>query len=178
MVSKFTNCYFYLLCCRSRIAIIPQVPFIFSGTIRENLDPTGRFSDQQVLRALQRCSLAEMVAQWGGLQTDVLERGGLLSAGQKQLVCLARALLLNTRVICIDEATANVDLETDRLIQQTIRTAFRSGTVLTIAHRMETTLDSDRILVMNAGQIVALDTPSKLLENPSSQFSKLVACFK
>ncbi len=81
-------------------------------------------------------------------------------------------------MICIDEATASVDLETDRLIQQTIRVAFRSSTVLTIAHRMNTTLNCDRILVMNGGQVNELDTPSKLLENPSSQFSKLVACFK
>nr|QST14991.1 ABCC10 protein [Diaphanosoma celebensis] len=163
---------------RSRIAIIPQVPFIFSGSVRDNLDPTGRFTDHQLWKALGRCHLSESVSQWGGLETNVLERGSLLSAGQKQLLCLARALLLNSQVICIDEATASVDLETDRLIQQTIRVAFRSSTVLTIAHRMNTTLNCDRILVMNGGQVAEWDAPSKLLENPSSQFSKLVACFK
>ena len=85
---------------RSRIAIIPQAPFLFSGTIRQNLDPTGRFTDHQLWKALGRCHLAESVTTWGGLETNVLERGNVLSAGQKQLLCLARALLLNSQVSC------------------------------------------------------------------------------
>jgi len=159
---------------RSRIAVIPQDPFIFSGTIRDNLDPTGEYAEQELWSALELCHLAERVSNWGGLSVDVLERGKLLSTGQKQLLCLARALLLKAKVICVDEATASVDLETDRLIQQTIRRAFRSSTVLTIAHRTETIMDSDRVIVMSAGQIVECDTPSKLLENSASQFYKLV----
>ena len=160
---------------RSRLAIIPQDPFLFSGTLRENLDPTSRFTDRQLWTSLGRCHLSDTIGQWPqGLSTQVLERGKLLSAGQKQLVCLARALLLNARVICIDEATASVDAETDRLIQMTIRSAFRSSTVLTIAHRIDTVMDCDRVAVMSGGQIVEFDSPSKLLQNSSSYFSQLV----
>ena len=160
---------------RSRLAIIPQDPFLFSGTVRENLDPTGRFMDRQLWTSLERCHLSETVLQWPlGLSTQVLERGKLFSAGQKQLLCLARALLLNARVICIDEATASVDAETDRLIQMTIRSAFRSSTVLTIAHRIDTVMDCDRVAVMSGGQLVEFDSPAKLLQNPSSHFSQLV----
>lgn len=160
---------------RSRLAIIPQDPFLFSGTVRDNLDPTGRHTDGELWASLERCHLSGIVSKWPqGLSADVLERGRIFSAGQKQLLCLARALLLNAKVICIDEATANVDPETDRLIQQTIRTAFRSSTVLTIAHRLETIMDSDRVAVMSGGQLVELDPPAKLLENPGSQFSLLV----
>jgi len=116
--------------------------------------------------------LSETVVQWPlGLSTQVLERGKLFSAGQKQLLCLARALLLNARVICIDEATASVDAETDRLIQMTIRSAFRSSTVLTIAHRIETVMDCDRMAVMSGGQLVELDSPAILLAFfPNGQF--------
>ncbi|EFX82733.1 ABC protein, subfamily ABCC [Daphnia pulex] len=160
---------------RSRLAIIPQDPFIFSGTVRENLDPIGQYSDRQLWKSLERCHLRETVARWPiGLSTDVQERGRLFSVGQKQLLCLARALLLNSQVICIDEATASVDAETDRLIQKTIRSAFRHSTVLTIAHRLETIMDSDRVAVMSAGQLVEFDSPSKLLENPVSHFYQLV----
>nr|QBM06364.1 ATP-binding cassette sub-family C member 7 [Daphnia magna] len=160
---------------RSRLAIIPQDPFIFSGTIRENLDPTSQHTDRQLWKCLERCHLKETISRWAtGLSTDVQERGKLFSVGQKQLLCLARALLLNSKVICIDEATASVDAETDRLIQKTIRSAFRHSTVLTIAHRLETIMDSDQVAVMSAGQLIEFDSPSKLLENPVSHFSQLV----
>ena len=167
----------FFVICRSKIAIIPQQPFLFNGTIRDNLDPTRRYTDGEIWAALQRCHMAGAVNRWGGLSADVLS-GNLLSNGKKQLICLARALLLNAKIICIDEATASVDLEMDRLIQQTIRAAFRMSTVLTIAHRIVTIMDSDRIMVLSSGQIVEWDTPNKLLENPASHFYKLVNYLK
>ncbi|XP_071445342.1 ATP-binding cassette sub-family C member 10 [Hetaerina americana] len=156
---------------RSRIAIIPQDPFLFSGTVRENLDPGGStYTDAELWAALQKCHLGAVVRRMGGLTAQVNSSEATFSAGQCQLFCLARALLHNAKILCIDEATANVDQETDRHIQRTIRSAFCQSTVLTIAHRVSTVLDSDRVLVMGNGQVLEFDTPDELLQNKSSFF--------
>uniref|UniRef100_A0A7N9ARN0 ATP-binding cassette, sub-family C (CFTR/MRP), member 10 n=1 Tax=Mastacembelus armatus TaxID=205130 RepID=A0A7N9ARN0_9TELE len=147
---------------RSRLAIIPQDPFLFSGTIRENLDPCGRHPDQQLLDVLDQCHLSSVVSRMGGLDAEVGERGKSLSVGQRQLLCLSRALLTQAKVLCIDEATASVDQKTDRLLQQTIRDMFQDKTVLTIAHRINTIMDCDRVLVMHAGKVVEFDSPAAL----------------
>ncbi|XP_046387603.1 ATP-binding cassette sub-family C member 10 [Ischnura elegans] len=156
---------------RSRIAIIPQDPFLFSGTVRENLDPGGStYTDAELWSALQKCHLGAVVRRMGGLSAQVNSSEATFSAGQCQLFCLARALLHNAKILCIDEATANVDQETDRHIQRTIRSAFCQSTVLTIAHRVSTVLDSDRVLVMGNGQVLEFDAPDELLQDKSSYF--------
>ncbi|XP_021347493.1 multidrug resistance-associated protein 7-like isoform X2 [Mizuhopecten yessoensis] len=159
---------------RRHLAVIPQDPFLFSGTVRENLDPTSCYSDKELWGVLDKCHLRLTVDRLGGLEGEVTERGRCFSVGQKQLVCLARALLTKAKVLCIDEATASVDLETDMLIQETIRQEFVNSTVLTIAHRINTIMDSDRVLVMDQGQVAELDSPENLLINPQSAFYKLV----
>ncbi|XP_070181093.1 ATP-binding cassette sub-family C member 10-like [Littorina saxatilis] len=159
---------------RSRFAIIPQDPFLFSGSVRLNLDPTGAYSEDQLWALLERCHLATVVERLGGLEADVGERGRLFSVGQRQLMCLARALLTQAKLLCIDEATASVDQETDALVQTTIRNEFASSTVLTIAHRINTVLDSHRVLVMKDGAVAELAPPGDLLQNPQSLFYQLV----
>ncbi|NXA64135.1 MRP7 protein, partial [Mohoua ochrocephala] len=155
---------------RSRLAIIPQDPFLFSGSIRENLDPQGKRTDAELREVLEQCHLWDAVTQMGGLDSELGERGKSLSVGQRQLMCLARALLTQAKVLCIDEATASVDQKTDQLLQQTIRQRFADKTVLTIAHRLNTILDSDRVLVMQAGRVAELDSPARLSQKDGSLF--------
>ncbi|NXR83587.1 MRP7 protein, partial [Pycnonotus jocosus] len=159
---------------RSRLAIIPQDPFLFSGSIRENLDPQGKRTDAELREVLEQCHLWDAVTQMGGLDSKLGERGKSLSVGQRQLVCLARALLTQAKVLCIDEATASVDQKTDQLLQQTIRQRFADKTVLTIAHRLNTILDSDRVLVMQAGRVAELDSPAHLSQKDGSLFQHLL----
>ncbi|NXB15069.1 MRP7 protein, partial [Rhagologus leucostigma] len=159
---------------RSRLAIIPQDPFLFSGSIRENLDPQGKRTDAELREVLEQCHLWNAVTQMGGLDSELGERGKSLSVGQRQLVCLARALLTQAKVLCIDEATASVDQKTDQLLQQTIRQRFADTTVLTIAHRLNTILDSDRVLVMQAGRVAELDSPARLSQKDGSLFQHLL----
>ncbi|NWZ19112.1 MRP7 protein, partial [Asarcornis scutulata] len=159
---------------RSRLAIIPQDPFLFSGSIRENLDPQGKRTDAELHEVLEQCHLRDAVTRMGGLDSELGERGKSLSVGQRQLVCLARALLTQAKVLCIDEATASVDQQTEQLLQQTIRQRFADKTVLTIAHRLNTVLDSDRVLVMQAGRVVELGSPSSLRQKEGSLFQRLL----
>ncbi|KAI9023065.1 multi drug resistance-associated protein MRP [Phycomyces nitens] len=156
---------------RSRLTIIPQDPVLFAGTVRENLDPFGVSDDAQLWKALQNAHLHEYVSKMDGkLNAVVLEGGDNFSVGQRQLICLARALLRHTTVLILDEATAAIDVETDSIIQETIRSQFADCTILTIAHRINTVLDSDRILVLDKGQIAEFDSPTDLLRNRSSIF--------
>ncbi|XP_071487723.1 ATP-binding cassette sub-family C member 10-like [Diadema antillarum] len=142
------------------MATIPQDPFLFSGTVKENLDPFGRFTDQQLWSVLEKCHLADVVKRMGDLTAEVGEGGKVFSSGERQLLCLARAMLTKAKVLCIDEATASVDMETDKHMQRAIREEFKESTVLTIAHRIDTIADSDRILVMNEGRVVEFGEPS------------------
>lgn len=156
---------------RSRLTIIPQDAVLFSGTLRLNLDPFDKYSDEEVWKALELAYLKDYVKGLpAGLHHKVSEGGDNLSTGQRQLICLARALLRKTKILILDEATAAVDLETDDLIQKTIRTAFADCTVLTIAHRLNTIIDSDRVLVLDKGQIAEFNTPASLLDNKDSIF--------
>ncbi|XP_074204874.1 ATP-binding cassette sub-family C member 10 isoform X1 [Camelus bactrianus] len=159
---------------RSQLAIIPQEPFLFSGTVRENLDPRGLYEDRALWQALEQCHLSEVIISLGGLDRELGEGGRSLSLGQRQLLCLARALLTDAKILCIDEATASVDQKTDQLLQQTICQRFANKTVLTIAHRLNTILNSDRVLVLQAGRVVELDSPAALSSRPHSLFQQLL----
>ncbi|XP_057328153.1 probable multidrug resistance-associated protein lethal(2)03659 [Microplitis mediator] len=154
---------------RAKISIIPQEPFLFSGTLRRNLDPFEQYPDSVLWSALEDVELKEM-----GLEGHVNEGGTNLSVGQRQLVCLARAIVRNNKVLVLDEATANVDPQTDEFIQKAIRRKFADCTVLTIAHRLNTVMDSDRILVMDAGSAVEFDHPHILLQNDNGCLTKMV----
>nr|XP_057915142.1 canalicular multispecific organic anion transporter 1 isoform X1 [Doryrhamphus excisus]XP_057915143.1 canalicular multispecific organic anion transporter 1 isoform X1 [Doryrhamphus excisus] len=157
---------------RNRLTIIPQDPVLFSGTLRMNLDPFDKFSDENIWRVLELSHLKEYVAGLQeGLQHEVAEGGENLSVGQRQLLCLARALLRKSRILILDEATAAVDLETDNLIQTTIRKEFAHCTVLTIAHRLHSIMDSSRVMVLDSGRIVEFDSPSRLLEKQGHFYS-------
>ncbi|XP_056145091.1 ATP-binding cassette sub-family C member 4-like [Lampris incognitus] len=160
---------------RQKISIIPQDPVLFTGTMRRNLDPFSQHTDQDLWNALQEVQLRAAVEEMPKkLETVLAESGCNFSMGQRQLVCLARAILRKNRILIIDEATANVDPRTDGLIQQTIRDKFRECTVLTIAHRLNTIIDSDRILVLDAGRIQEYDEPYVLLQNPDGAFFQMV----
>ncbi|XP_027503762.1 canalicular multispecific organic anion transporter 1 [Corapipo altera] len=150
---------------RKNLTIIPQDPVLFTGTLRMNLDPFDQYSDEEVWKALELAHLKTYVQNCPeGLLHLVSEGGENLSVGQRQLVCLARALLRKAKILILDEATAAVDLETDHLIQTTIRSEFSDCTVLTIAHRLHTIMDSNRVMVLQAGQIVEFDSPEELLQ--------------
>lgn len=150
---------------RRSVTTVPQDPLLFSGSLRRNLDPIGQRSDEEIQEGLQSCNMDGFLARLdAGLETKVAEQGSNFSLGERQMLCLARALLRGTRVLCLDEATANVDPENDARIQKTIRTAFSNCTVLTIAHRLHTVIDSDKIMVMSAGELVQHDEPQRLLK--------------
>ncbi|XP_032409131.1 canalicular multispecific organic anion transporter 1-like isoform X2 [Xiphophorus hellerii] len=157
---------------RNRLTIIPQDPVLFSGTLRMNLDPFDKFSDEELWRVLELSHLKDYVAGLKeGLKHGVAEGGENLSVGQRQLLCLARALLRKSQILILDEATAAVDLETDDLIQNTIRKEFSHCTVLTIAHRLHSIMDSSRVMVLDAGKIVEFDSPSNLMEKRGHFYS-------
>ncbi|XP_068209834.1 multidrug resistance-associated protein 1-like isoform X2 [Palaemon carinicauda] len=156
---------------REKLTIIPQDPVIFSGTLRMNLDPFSEYSDAEVWNAIQNAHLEDYVkAQASSFYTTIDEGGSNLSVGQRQLVCLARALLRKSKILVLDEATAAVDLDTDDLIQETIRREFADCTILTIAHRLNNIMDCDRVMVLDKGLIAEFSTPSELLSNKHSIF--------
>ncbi|KAG2707952.1 hypothetical protein I3760_05G169300 [Carya illinoinensis] len=163
---------------RSRLGIIPQEPTLFQGTVRSNLDPVQQHSDQEIWEVLKKCHLVEIVKQDQRLlDAPVAEDGGNWSVGQRQLVCLARVLLKKRRVLVLDEATASIDTLTDNLIQETIKEETRGCTVITVAHRINTVIDNELVLVLDEGKVVEYDSPAQLLKDNSSAFSKLVTEF-
>ncbi|KAJ3266799.1 Canalicular multispecific organic anion transporter 2 [Chytriomyces hyalinus] len=161
---------------RTRLTIIPQEPVLFGASVRDNIDPDKKHSDEAIWSALEASHLkARFSDHEEGLEQKIKSGGENMSVGERQLFCLARAILRNTKVLILDEATAGIDLETDALIQATIRREFKDSTVLTIAHRIQTIMDSDKIMVLNAGTVEEMDSPANLLLNPRSAFSELVA---
>lgn len=185
---------------RSRIAIIPQVPVLFAGTVRENLDLEASATDDELWRVLEAVGIAEKIRMLPAgldamLYTDSTSNSNdkkaeeigkqavslQLSVGERQLLCLARALLRRARIVCLDEATASVDVSTEALIRNLLLRPFASSawlsgaTVLMIAHRLESVMDCDRVLVMDRGRVAEFDSPQALLQRPNSAFSKLVA---
>jgi len=173
---------------RKSVAIIPQEPVMFVGTIRSNLDPFNRCTDEEIWRSLDAVHLGDKIRNSPfKLETPVSENGKSVSQGQRQLICIARAILSKAKVLVLDEATASLDAQTDHLIQETIRANFKDLTMLTIAHRLNTIIESDRVLVMDAGKIVEFDEPIELLKTEGhfhdlckqagdAGFSKLKEC--
>ncbi|WKY16856.1 hypothetical protein Q1695_001460 [Nippostrongylus brasiliensis] len=159
---------------RSRLTIVPQDPVLFSGTLRFNLDPFDAYTDEEIWNALRNAHLEAFVSSLGEKLRHVISEGGEnLSVGQRQLLCLARALLRHPKILILDEAAAAVDAETDSLLQRTIREQFTDCTVLTIAHRLNTVMDCDRLLVLSAGRVVEFDSPSVLLSKPDGVFKNM-----
>lgn len=160
---------------RSKLSIIPQDPVLFVGTVRYNLDPFNNYTDDEIWCALEKTYMKDSISRLEQkLQAPVLENGENFSVGERQLMCMARALLRNSKIILLDEATASIDAETDTLIQNTIKEAFQHCTVLTIAHRINTVMHADRILVMENGEVAELDSPDVLMQRPDSLFSSLL----
>ncbi|GMP73753.1 hypothetical protein CsSME_00031411 [Camellia sinensis var. sinensis] len=160
---------------RKVLGIIPQAPVLFSGTVRFNLDPFSEHNDADLWEALERAHLKDVIRRNSlGLDAEVSEAGENFSVGQRQLLSLARALLRRSKILVLDEATAAVDVRTDALIQKTIREEFKSCTMLIIAHRLNTIIDCDRIILLDAGRVLEYATPEELLQNDESAFSKMV----
>ena len=160
---------------RSKMAIIPQEPLLFSGSVRDNLDPFKQYTDEEIWSSLERARMRQTVAENpAGLEAVVEEHGSNFSVGQRQLLCVARALLRKSKVILMDEATASIDVETDLTIQKTIRSEFKDSTVITIAHRIHTISDSDKVLVLDLGEVKEFDAPGVLLSDKNSLYSQLV----
>eukprot|EP00051_Salpingoeca_urceolata_P018547 m.260888 g.260888 ORF g.260888 m.260888 type:complete len:1419 (-) comp19220_c0_seq3:108-4364(-) len=161
---------------RASLAIIPQDPTLFVGTVRYNLDPFDEHSDDRLWDALERAHLKDAIAALDrGLDEQVVENGENFSVGQRQLLCLARALLRDSPILVLDEATSAADSQTDAAIQDTIRESFAGRrTLVVIAHRLDTILDSDRILILDDGRVAEFDAPDTLLDNPDSQLNKML----
>ncbi|XP_078266352.1 ATP-binding cassette sub-family C member 5-like isoform X2 [Rhinoraja longicauda] len=161
---------------RSKLSIIPQEPVLFTGTVRYNLDPFQQYSEDQVWDALERTHMKECISQLPlKLESEVVENGENFSVGERQLICVARALLRRCKVLVLDEATAAMDTETDSLVQETIRESFAGCTMLTIAHRLNAVLTCDRVMVLSQGQVMEFDKPSVLLANENSRFCAMFA---
>ncbi|XVF21958.1 hypothetical protein REPUB_Repub12eG0133900 [Reevesia pubescens] len=153
---------------RSRFGIIPQEPVLFEGTVRSNIDPVEQFSDEEIWKSLERCQLKDVVASKPDkLDSLVADNGDNWSVGQRQLLCLGRVMLKRSRLLFMDEATASVDSQTDAIIQKIIREDFAACTIISIAHRIPTVMDCDRVLVVDAGRAKEFEKPSRLLERPS-----------
>ncbi|KAL9978334.1 hypothetical protein ACROYT_G015835 [Oculina patagonica] len=149
---------------RKSIAVITQDPVLFGGTLKKNLDPFSQHTEQDLWRALEEVQLKTLVEGLPGqLEFKLKESGTNLSVGERQLLCLARALFQKSKIIIMDEATANVDFKTDRLIQDVIRHKFKDSTVLTIAHRLNTIMDYDKVLVLDGGRVAEFDKPEVLI---------------
>ncbi|CAJ1950983.1 unnamed protein product [Sphenostylis stenocarpa] len=160
---------------RMKLSIIPQEPTLFKGSIRTNLDPLGLYSDDDIWKALEKCQLKETVSHLPNLLDSLVsDEGGNWSLGQRQLFCLGRVLLKRNRILVLDEATASIDSATDAILQRIIREEFAECTVITVAHRVPTVIDSDMVMVLSFGKVVEYDEPSRLMDTNSS-FSNLVA---
>uniref|UniRef100_J3MBW1 MRP-like ABC transporter n=2 Tax=Oryza brachyantha TaxID=4533 RepID=J3MBW1_ORYBR len=157
---------------RGHFAVVPQSPFLFNGSLRENLDPFNRTTDTRIWEALDKCHMKAEIELIGGLDIHVKESGASFSVGQRQLLCLARAILKSSKILCLDECTANVDNQTASLLQNTICAECQGMTVLTIAHRISTVMKMDNILVLDQGTLVEEGNPEVLLNDKFSRFSR------
>ncbi|CAI2362993.1 unnamed protein product [Moneuplotes crassus] len=160
---------------RANIAVISQDPSLFIGTLKFNIDPEGKIRDGEMNEAINNCSLQDLVNRDSlGLDQTIEESGKNLSAGEKQLICICRAVLKKSKIIIMDEATANIDVKTESAIQRAMALYFENLTVITIAHRLSTIQKCDKILVLESGSLVEYESPQVLLKNPDSYFSKIL----
>lgn len=159
---------------RSRMAIIPQEPVMFGGTLRTNLDPFNQHTDEVLLDILHKCLLGPVLASSkDGLATKVELLGANFSLGTQQLICLARAMLNPSPILLLDEATAALDSDTNAAVSEVLKKHFSHRTIFTIAHRLDTIIESDRILTVSAGVVAEYDRPDVLLDNTESIFREL-----
>lgn len=156
---------------RKKLAIIPQDPILFSGTIRTNLDPFGDFKDEELWKVLGKVNLKNSISNLNMITSN---SHSTFSSGEKQLVCLARAILRKAKIVILDEATANMDQETDALLNKCIKENFSDCTVLTIAHRLQSILEADKVMVLDKGNLKEYDSPEVLLRNEGGYFYKMV----
>jgi len=174
---------------RGSIGIVPQESIMFSGTLRENVDPFGHFTDDEIYDALDQVALKDFALGLAGqLDSKVKEFGTNFSVGQRQLICMARVLLKRPRILLLDEATSSVDSETDSLLQRALQKRFNDCTVLTIAHRLNTVMTSDKIMVLDQGTLAEFDSPQNLLkgtglwegdvEDPNAKIGMFAAMYK
>ena len=164
---------------RQKITIIPQDPTLFDGSLRFNLDPEGIYSDSYLLDLSKQASLEKLILRDDkGLDQAIEEGGQNLSSGEKQLICICRAILKKNKIVLMDEATANIDIKTEETIQSLIHEKFNDSTVITIAHRLNTIINSDKVLVMERGRVKEFDWPKRLLEDKSSDFYSYVKALK
>jgi len=159
---------------RRAMTIIQQDAMLFAGTIRSNLDPIGTHSDEALDAALRTVDFVRHAGGEATLDTNVAEGGANLSAGTRQLLGVAGALLRHSRIVMLDEATASIDFTTDATIQRVVRKSFDAATILTIAHRLDTVIDYDDVIVMSHGVAAECGAPAQLLRNEGSLFSALV----
>ena len=160
---------------RSRITVIPQDPTMFTGTLRFNLDPENRASNNRILEVLKEAQIDSILQKDPlGLDQMLSDGGANLSSGEKQLICICRAILRASKVVILDEATANIDVVTEQKIQKLISLEFKGSTMITIAHRLNTIIQSDRVMVLSFGQIVEFGQPATLMNDPASEFSGLL----
>ena len=159
---------------RSRITVIPQEPTMFTGTLRFNLDPEDRASDEEILRLLKEAKLDTLLEHPEGINQEISEGGQNLSTGERQLICICRAVLRKSKLVLLDEATSNIDVVTEKKIQSLIEKEFHDSTMLVVAHRLNTIMKSDRVLVLDQGKVAEFDSPKNLMSDSSSQFSKLL----
>ncbi|KAK3610659.1 hypothetical protein CHS0354_028038 [Potamilus streckersoni] len=161
---------------RSNLSTIPQDPVLFAGTVRYNVDPFSQYQDEEIWSALEKVQMKQKITQCEkGLQMLVDENGENFSVGERQLLCLARAVLRKNKILVLDEATANIDMGTDAIIQSTIKECFGQCTVITIAHRLNTVLHSDKIVIMDSGKVMECGSPDELLSNPNSFFNAMIS---
>ena len=156
---------------RACMTMIEQEPTLINGTVRENLDPGQKYTDEQIEQIVEDCNLGDIVREKGGIDAKITNEN--LSVGEKQLLCICRAFLKHSKIILIDEATANIDVKNDELIQKVIATKFKDSTVLTIAHRLATLKDVDKVLVLGKGEVVEWGAREELLANPESVYRKM-----
>ncbi|KAJ1258328.1 hypothetical protein BS78_10G066900 [Paspalum vaginatum] len=157
---------------RGHFAVVPQSPFLFDGSLRENLDPFNTTTDFRIWDVLEKCHMKAEIESIGGLDIHVKESGASFSVGQRQLLCLARAILKSSKVLCLDECTANVDNQTALLLQSAIAAECKGMTVLTIAHRISTVMKMDNILVLDQGKLVEEGNPEVLMNQRFSRFAQ------